>query len=86
LICDDSYSLTLKVVSQLSRGHDDCVCYFLQLRIKRFSSQKGLRKWSTLGSAWAFLLCKISDFHRKPESLYHRDSPCISGYRAQNVS
>jgi hypothetical protein len=26
------------------------------------------------------------NFHRKPESLYHRDSPWISGYRVQNVS
>jgi hypothetical protein len=31
-------------------------------------------------------LCKTPDFHRKPESLYHRDSPWISGYRVQNVS
>jgi hypothetical protein len=30
--------------------------------------------------------CKTPDFHRKPESLYHRDSPWISGYRVQNVS
>jgi hypothetical protein len=30
--------------------------------------------------------CKTPDFHRKSESLYHRDSPWISGYRAQNVS
>jgi hypothetical protein len=29
--------------------------------------------------------CKTPDFHRKPESLYHRDSPWISGYRVQNV-
>jgi hypothetical protein len=32
------------------------------------------------------LNCKTPDFHRKPESLYHRDSPWISGYRVQNVS
>jgi hypothetical protein len=32
------------------------------------------------------LHCKTSDFHRKLESLYHRDSPWISGYRVQNVS
>jgi hypothetical protein len=32
------------------------------------------------------LKCKTPDFHRKPESLYHRDSPWISGYRVQNVS
>jgi hypothetical protein len=25
--------------------------------------------------------CKTLDFHRKPESLYYRDSPWISGYR-----
>jgi hypothetical protein len=30
--------------------------------------------------------CKTPDFHRKSESLYHRDSPWISGYRVQNVS
>jgi hypothetical protein len=30
--------------------------------------------------------CKTPDFHGKPESLYHRDSPWISGYRVQNVS
>jgi hypothetical protein len=30
--------------------------------------------------------CKTLDLHRKPESLYHRDSPWISGYRIQNVS
>jgi hypothetical protein len=30
--------------------------------------------------------CKTPDFHRKPESLYRRDSPWISGYRVQNVS
>jgi hypothetical protein len=30
--------------------------------------------------------CKPPDFHRKPESLYHRDSPWISGYRVQNIS
>jgi hypothetical protein len=30
--------------------------------------------------------CKISNFHRKPESLYHRDSPWISGYHVQNIS
>jgi hypothetical protein len=30
--------------------------------------------------------CKTPDFRRKPESLYHRDSPWISGYRVQNVS
>jgi hypothetical protein len=30
--------------------------------------------------------CKTPNFHRKPESLYHRDSPWISGYRVQNVS
>jgi hypothetical protein len=29
--------------------------------------------------------CKTPDFHRKPESLYHRDSPWISDYRVQNV-
>jgi hypothetical protein len=32
------------------------------------------------------ILCKTPDFHRKPESLYHRNSPWISGYRVQNVS
>jgi hypothetical protein len=26
-------------------------------------------------------ICKTPDFHRKPESLYLRDSPCISGCR-----
>jgi hypothetical protein len=31
-------------------------------------------------------VCKTPDFHRKPESLYHRDSPWINGYRVQNVS
>jgi hypothetical protein len=31
-------------------------------------------------------VCKTPEFHRKPESLYHRDSPWISGYRVQNVS
>jgi hypothetical protein len=30
--------------------------------------------------------CKTPDFHRKSASLYHRDSPWISGYRVQNVS
>jgi hypothetical protein len=30
--------------------------------------------------------CKTPDFHRISESLYHRDSPWISGYRVQNVS
>jgi hypothetical protein len=30
--------------------------------------------------------CKTPDFHTKSESLYHRDSPWISGYRVQNVS
>jgi hypothetical protein len=30
--------------------------------------------------------CKTPDFHGKSESLYHRDSPWISGYRVQNVS
>jgi hypothetical protein len=30
--------------------------------------------------------CKTPDFRRKPESLYHRNSPWISGYRVQNVS
>jgi hypothetical protein len=30
--------------------------------------------------------CKTSDFRRKHKSLYHRDSPWISGYRVQNVS
>jgi hypothetical protein len=29
---------------------------------------------------------KTPDFHRKSESLYHRDSPWISDYRVQNVS
>jgi hypothetical protein len=32
------------------------------------------------------LHCKTLDFLRKLESLYHRDSPWISGYRVQNVS
>jgi hypothetical protein len=32
------------------------------------------------------LMCKTPDFHRKSESLYHRDSLWISGYRVQNVS
>jgi hypothetical protein len=30
--------------------------------------------------------CKTPDFHRKPESLYHQDSPWISDYHVQNVS
>jgi hypothetical protein len=30
--------------------------------------------------------CKTPDFHRKPESLYRRDSLWISGYHVQNVS
>jgi hypothetical protein len=30
--------------------------------------------------------CKTPDFQTKPESLYHRDSPWISGYRVQYVS
>jgi hypothetical protein len=31
-------------------------------------------------------MCKTPDFNRKSESLYHRDSPWISGYHVQNVS
>jgi hypothetical protein len=30
--------------------------------------------------------CETPDFHRKPKSLYHCDSPWISGYHVQNVS
>jgi hypothetical protein len=30
--------------------------------------------------------CKTPNFHREPESLYHHDSPWISGYRVQNDS
>jgi hypothetical protein len=30
--------------------------------------------------------CKTPDFHRKSESMYHRDSPWISGYSVQDVS
>jgi hypothetical protein len=32
------------------------------------------------------LIFKTPDFERKLESLYHRDSPWISGYHVQNVS
>jgi hypothetical protein len=35
---------------------------------------------------WIQSMCKTPDFHKKPDSLYHRDSPWISGYRVQNVS
>jgi hypothetical protein len=34
----------------------------------------------------SYTTCKTLDFHRKPESLYHRDSPWIRGYHVQNVS
>jgi hypothetical protein len=47
-----------------------------------------LRCPSTPTVPWQALaiLCKTPEFQRKPESLYHHDSPWISGYRVQNIS
>jgi hypothetical protein len=46
-----------------------------------YSDDRSPSSWAAAGRD-----CKTPDFHRKPESLYHRDSPWISGYRVQNVS
>jgi hypothetical protein len=50
--------------------------------------EKGFTDWENgrLGESLDRTKCKTSDFHRKPESLYHHDSFWISGYRVQNVS
>jgi hypothetical protein len=48
----------------------------------RGSLESGTRESPESGSR----VCKTPDFHRKPESLYLRDSPWISGYRVQNIS
>jgi hypothetical protein len=40
LIGDDPYSVTLEVMSQLSRSHDDCVCDLLQLKIEDFEPER----------------------------------------------
>jgi hypothetical protein len=46
LIGDDPYPVTLEVMSQLPRSHDDCVCNLLQLRIEDFWARQGF--WSEI--------------------------------------
>jgi hypothetical protein len=41
---------------------------------------------TSLFQKYVFGICKTPDFCRKLKSLYHRDSPWLSGYRVQNVS
>jgi hypothetical protein len=41
---------------------------------------------TTMDIAHEVTTCITPDFHRKRKSLYHRDSPWISGYLVQNVS
>jgi hypothetical protein len=59
------------------------------LEYRMFLEDDGYRKvslWTGSSVKMEVSRCKTPDFHRKSESLYHRDSPWISGYRAQNVS
>jgi hypothetical protein len=49
-------------------------------------NKSDLHKYVTFEFAYEEPLCKTPNFRRKPESLYHRDTPWISGYRVQNVS
>jgi hypothetical protein len=42
--------------------------------------------WNEVSAGAATPVVKLRIFIEKLESLYHRDSPWISGYRVQNVS
>jgi hypothetical protein len=54
------------------------------LYLRGYVNGKPLTKMFVDGGAAVNVKPRI--FLEKPESLYHRDSPWISGYRVQNVS
>jgi hypothetical protein len=60
--------------------------YNYKSRAYRVLTLSAISRDTCYGQAWLCTTCRTLDFHGKSESLYHRDSPRISGYRVQNVS